>query len=92
MVKEEVVMPNRDPLLTLLYRLGENQNALGCAIAELATWADSCGSSAVADRTRKHLRILVENAELIGVAIEKLTAASAAESRSRESGNSKTRQ
>ena len=70
-------MLKQDPLLALVYRISENQNALGSAIAELAAWAESCGSTLIADRARTHLHTLVVNAAPIAAAIHELHGISA---------------
>ncbi len=67
-------MPDRDPLTAAIYRISENQNALGCAIAELAKWADSCGNPEVAEKTRHYLQTLLENSDAISKAINELNA------------------
>ena len=62
-------MPDRDLLPALLYRLNQNQLAIGSAVEELAIWIDQRGSTEVADRVREHLATLEQNAEFISSAI-----------------------
>lgn len=68
-------MPDRDLLPALLYRLNQNQLAIGSAVEELAIWIDQRGSTEVADRVREHLAALEQNAEFISSAIVDLLAA-----------------
>ncbi|MCY1364506.1 hypothetical protein D9M68_628260 [compost metagenome] len=72
-------MLKHDPLVVLAYRLSENQNAIGSAIAELAAWAESCGSTVIAERVRTHLHTLVDNAVPIAAAIHELRRLSASQ-------------
>lgn len=66
-----------EPLLALLYRLNQNQNALGAAIEELAIWVEQRGSIETAERTKKHLETLVENSDAVADALAELLARSA---------------
>ncbi|WP_158704701.1 hypothetical protein [Ectopseudomonas mendocina] len=43
-----------DPLLALLYRLNQNQNALAAAIEELAIWVGQRGSVKHASQVKLH--------------------------------------
>jgi hypothetical protein len=65
-------MPDRDNLHTALYRISQNQAAIGCAIAELANWADTCGQGDIAERVRTRLNILLINADAISKSISEL--------------------
>ena len=65
-----------DLLPALLYRINQNQNALGAAIEELAVWIEQRGSVETADRVRLHLEILVENSDFIAEALAELIASS----------------
>lgn len=65
-------MSDKDPLTAALFRISQNQNALGCAIAELAKWADHCGQRNVADHTRHYLQILLDNSDALARAIDDL--------------------
>ena len=65
-----------DLLPALLYRINQNQNALGAAIEELAVWIEQRGSVETADRVRLHLEILVENSDFISEALAELIASS----------------
>lgn len=73
-------MPDHDPLLALLYRLNQNQNAIGSAVEELAIWVEQRGSTDVADRVRAHLETMIENSDAIAEALAELVARSAGES------------
>lgn len=64
----------KDPLIALLYRLNQNQNALGAAIEELAIWVEQRGSVETANQTMQHLKILVENSDAIADALADLIA------------------
>lgn len=61
-----------DQLAALLYRLNQNQFALGAAIEELAIWVEQRGSVDTAEAVKRHLAILEQNAEVIGDAIVEL--------------------
>ncbi|MFB8829089.1 hypothetical protein ACE0DR_06190 [Azotobacter sp. CWF10] len=63
-----------DTLPALLYRLNQNQLAMGAAIEELATWVEQRGSVDTAEAVKQHLAILEQNAEFIGDAIIELMA------------------
>lgn len=65
-----------DPLLALLYRLNQNQNALGAAIEELAIWVEQRGSVDAADQVKQHLQVLIENSDTISEALAELIARS----------------
>lgn len=65
-----------DPLLALLYRLNQNQNALGAAIEELAIWIEQRGSLDAAERAKQHLQVLVENSDAVSEALAELVARS----------------
>lgn len=65
-----------DPLLALLYRLNQNQNALGAAIEELAIWIEQRGSVDAAERAKQHLQALVENSDAVSEALAELVARS----------------
>lgn len=65
-----------DPLLALLYRLNQNQNALGASIEELAIWVEQRGSIDVAERAKQHLQVLVDNSDAISDALAELIAIS----------------
>ncbi|MGA4530009.1 hypothetical protein ACPA1H_06535 [Ectopseudomonas chengduensis] len=61
-----------DPLLALLYRLNQNQNALGPAVEELAIWVEQRGSVETANRAKQHLQALVDNSDAIAEALAEL--------------------
>lgn len=63
-----------DPLIALLYRLNQNQNALGAAIEELAIWVEQRGSVDAANRAKQHLQVLVDNSDSIAEALADLVA------------------
>lgn len=63
-----------DPLIALLYRLNQNQNALGAAIEELAIWVEQRGSIEAANQAKHHLQVLVENSDVIAEALAELIA------------------
>lgn len=63
-----------DPLIALLYRLNQNQNALGAAVEELAVWVEQRGSTDTADQIKGHLQVLVENSDTIAEALAELIA------------------
>ncbi|MCW1937552.1 hypothetical protein OMD46_16640 [Pseudomonas sp. MDMC_285] len=63
-----------DPLIALLYRLNQNQNALGAAIEELAIWIEQRGSVETANQAMHHLQVLVENSDAIAEALAELIA------------------
>ncbi|WP_158897143.1 MULTISPECIES: hypothetical protein [unclassified Pseudomonas] len=63
-----------DPLLTLLYRLHENQNALGASIEELTAWVVDRGSMNVGDAVEQHMLTLEANSEVIADALARLIA------------------
>lgn len=63
-----------DPLIALLYRLNQNQNALGAAIEELAIWVEQRGSTEAANKAKQHLQVLVENSDAIADALAELIA------------------
>lgn len=65
-------MPDRDNLHTALYRISQNQAAIGCAIAELANWAETCGQGEIAERVRARLDTLLTNADAISKSISEL--------------------
>ena len=67
-------MPDRDLLPALLYRLNQNQNAIGAAVEELAIWVEQRGSIEAAEAARRHLVILVENSDFIAEALAELIA------------------
>lgn len=61
-----------DPLLALLYRLNENQLALGMAIEELTAWVVDRGSENVGQAVEQHLLTLEENSHVIADALADL--------------------
>lgn len=63
-----------DQLAALLYRLNQNQLALGSALEELAIWVEQRGSVDTAESVKRHLATLERNAEFIGDAIVGLMA------------------
>jgi len=63
-----------DPVIALLYRLNQNQNALGAAIEELAIWVEQRGSVETAYQAKHHLHVLVENSDAISEALAELIA------------------
>lgn len=63
-----------DQLAALLYRLNQNQLALGAAIEELAIWVEQRGSVDAAEAVKRHLATLERNAKFIGDAIVELMA------------------
>ncbi|MGP9823793.1 hypothetical protein ACT048_04860 [Ectopseudomonas khazarica] len=63
-----------EPLIALLYRLNQNQNALGAAIEELAIWVEQRGSTEAANKVKQHLQVLVENSDVIADALAELIA------------------
>jgi|GEM_PF-3103705 len=63
-----------DPLLTLLYRLHENQNSLASAVEELAGWVVDRGSMNVGDAVEQHMLTIEANAEEISDALARLIA------------------
>ena len=65
-------MPDHDPLCALLYRLNQNQNAIGAAVEELAIWIDQRGSTEVAERIHLYLETLTENSDAIAEALAEL--------------------
>ncbi|MCY1295738.1 hypothetical protein D9M68_407040 [compost metagenome] len=65
-------MPDRDNLHTVLFRISQNQAAIGCAIAELANWAEVCGQGEIATRVRTRLDTLLTNADAISKSISEL--------------------
>lgn len=65
-----------DPLIALLYRLNQNQNALGEAIEELAIWVEQRGSVEAAQQVKQHLKVLVDNSDGIAEALADLIARS----------------
>ncbi|MCO6059459.1 hypothetical protein NG726_22655 [Pseudomonas sp. MOB-449] len=66
-------MPDRDNIHAALYRISQNQAAIGCAIAELASWAESCGQPELAARVRARLGTLISNADTITQSITDLS-------------------
>lgn len=66
----------KDPLLALLYRINQNQNAIGAAIEELAIWIEQRGSVDTADQIKHHLQVLVDNSDTISKAMAELIARS----------------
>ena len=69
-------MPANDPLIALLYRLNQNQNAIGAAVEELAVWVEQRGSTDTGSQVRRHLDVLLGNADFIAEALEELIAKS----------------
>ncbi|MCY1554223.1 hypothetical protein D9M68_907810 [compost metagenome] len=65
-------MPDRDNLHTALFRISQNQAAIGCAIAELANWVETCGQGEIAERVRTRLDTLLINADAISKSISEL--------------------
>lgn len=65
-------MASPDLLPALLYRLNQNQNALGSAIEELGIWVEQRGSTEVAERVQRHLETLIENSDFIAEALAAL--------------------
>lgn len=63
-----------DPLLALLYRLNENQIALGMAIEELTAWVVDRGSENVGQAVDQHMLTLEENSYVIADALAELIA------------------
>ena len=63
-----------DPLVALLYRLNQNQNALGAAIEELAIWIEQRGSPYTRERVNHHLQVLVDNSDTVAEALAELIA------------------
>ncbi len=66
-------MASPDLLPALLYRLNQNQIALGSAIEELGIWVEQRGSTEVAERVQRHLETLIENSDFIAEALAALT-------------------
>lgn len=62
-------MASPDLLPALVYRLNQNQIALGSAIEELGIWVDQRGSTEVAERVQRHLETLIENSDFIAEAL-----------------------
>ncbi|MNO01030.1 hypothetical protein D3C81_2210640 [compost metagenome] len=65
-------MPDRDNIHAALLRISQNQAAIGCAITELANWAESCGHPEIAERVRSRLDTLLTNADSISQSISDL--------------------
>lgn len=65
-------MASPDLLPALLYRLNQNQIALGSAIEELGIWVEQRGSTEVAERVQRHLETLIENSDFIAEALAAL--------------------
>lgn len=63
-----------DPLLALLYRLNDNQMALGMAIEELTAWVVDRGSVDVGKAVELHMITLEENSLVIADALAELIA------------------
>lgn len=61
-----------DPLLALLYRLNENQMALGMAIEELTAWVVDRGSENVGEAVELHMLTLEDNSHVIADALADL--------------------
>ncbi|WP_158891934.1 MULTISPECIES: hypothetical protein [unclassified Pseudomonas] len=71
-----------DPLLALLYRLNDNQMALGMAIEELTAWVVDRGSVDVGKAVELHMITLEENSHVIADALADLIAERAGQRRS----------
>ncbi|WP_438865693.1 hypothetical protein, partial [Pseudomonas amygdali] len=55
----------RVSLITLLYRLNENSNAIASAVEEIGHWIDQRGSTEVSGRIEQYLNVLEENSEMV---------------------------
>jgi hypothetical protein len=65
-------MSDRENIHAALYRIGQNQASLACAIAELASWAEQCGQPEIANSVRSRLHTLLSNADTISQSIADL--------------------
>ena len=65
-------MASPDLLPALLYRLNQNQIALGSSIEELGIWVEQSGSTEVAERVQRHLETLIKYSDFIAEALAEL--------------------
>jgi len=67
-------MTNSDLLPSLLFKINQNQLALGAAIMELTLWVEHRGSAEVAENVRGALDTISKNEEFIKMTLAVLMA------------------